>query len=415
MGILTFDGPDGSILDLVPSDRGAQRIISQPAGSALNVSPLRGTYYVDPLFAGVQTGSESNPFTTIAAAFAAAAAQGLTRGIVFLAPGATCVENVVFPAVGDWEIASLLSYGVFSATINGTVDSSCSASSRRTLNAVNVLGNITGNCSAGSHRFSVLNGGNCQGTITLTASGAGVNRLGTGSPVNEFSGNAYMQNFLTGNVSVAGSFTGSSCVFGPGSLTVTQTSSFVDCLLPPTTILNGTGALFYMQGCANAQGGPLTFSVLGGGFLQLQCDGTTLEEFARVSTILSGDVRLVNSFLGGRSSTTTQVTNVGVTGILGRLPAGLQEAQACLTLLTNTGGVTAGNAVLNAVYTDATGTLVTEPVTTALNVGGAVGSKARGSLQFSQDGSATVSWSVTGITNATNLSYKCDVAFKQAS
>jgi len=414
MGVLVFDGVDNTVLDLVQCNEGPIRLRSAAASGIVAVSPLRGTYYVDPLFVGVETGSESNPFTTIAEAFADAAAKGLTRGIVFLAPGATCVEDVTFPLTGDWEISSLLSYGVFSATIQGNVVSNATASARRIINSVNVTGNLSGNCSAGSHRVTILNGASIQGTTTLTQTGAGVNRLGTGSPVNEFSGNAFMQNFLTGNVSVAGSFSGSSCVFGPGSLTVTQTSSFVDCLMPPTTTLNGTGALFYMQGCANSQGGPLTFAVLGGGFLQMQMDGTTLEEFARVSLVLSGDVRIANSFLGGRSSTTTQVTNVGVTPILGRLPAGLQEAQACLTLLAN-GGTATGNAVVNAVYTDATGALVTEPITTALNVAGAIGSKARGTLPFSQDGSGTVSWSVTGITNATGLSYKCDVAFKQAS
>jgi len=413
MGILTFDGPDGSILDLVPSDRGAQRIISQPASSALNVAPLRGTYYVDPLFAGVETGSESNPFTTIAEAFADAAAKGLTRGIVFLAPGATCVEDVTFPPVGEWEISSLLTYGVTSATIQGNVTSNVSATSRRSLNAINVTGNLSGSCSAGSHRFAILNGGQIQGTTTFTQTGAGVNRLGTGSVVNEFSGNGFLQNFFVGAVSVAGSFQGSSSIFTT-SLQVTQTSSFVDCLLPPTVTLNGTGALFYVQGCAASQGGIITFAVLGGGFVTLQCDGTTIEEFARQGMGFSGDVRFLNSFIGCRSVVSTQTTNVGVTGILGRLPAGLQVAEACLTLLAN-GGTATGNAVLNAVYTDATGAVVTEPVTTALNVAGALGTKARGALQYSQNGSASVSWSVTGITNATGLSYKCDLAFRQAS
>jgi len=36
-------------------------------------------------------------------------------------------------------------------------------------------------------------------------------------------------------------------------------------------------------------------------------------------------------------------------------------------------------------------------------------------LPFSQNGATSVSWSVTGITNATSLSYRVDVAVRQAS
>lgn len=376
--------------------------------------PLKGLVNVDPTFAGgSSTGSESKPFTTIAAAFAALTGAGYTRGKVVLCPGANCVENVTYPASGDWEIASPMVYGVFAATITGNVDASCAASRRAVLNSVSVTGNLTGNCAGGFQRVLVLNGSSIGGTITLTQSGSGSNRLITGSVVNEFSGAGSLQNFLTGAVSVAGQFTGSSCIFGT-SLTVTTTSSFVDCLMPPTTTFNGAGgASFYLQGCANTVGGSLAFTVTGGGSLTLQCDGTTLEEFTRVGLNITGTV-LMQSFMGGRSSTTTQTTNVGVTPLLGKLPAGLQVVDACLTLLAN-GGATAGNAVLNVTYTDATGTLVTEAVTTTLNVAGAVGSKARGTLPFSQNGATTPSFSVTGITNATALSYKCDVAMRQAS
>jgi len=52
---------------------------------ALNVLrlPYVATAYVDPGFAGTSTGSQSNPYTTIAAAFAAMTGAGLSAGIVF--------------------------------------------------------------------------------------------------------------------------------------------------------------------------------------------------------------------------------------------------------------------------------------------------------------------------------------------
>jgi hypothetical protein len=376
-------------------------------------APLKGVYHVDPTFAGIQLGSESNPFTSITACFAAAATAGFTHGAIVLCPGCNTTENVTFPLTGDWEIRGSQTYGLFSTIITGNVVSSSSASARRTLRSVQVTGTLTGNCSAGTQRIVLLDGSLITGATTLTVTGAGIQRLSSGSSVNEFSGSGILQNFFQGAVTLTGQFAGSSAIFST-SLSVTMNSSFVDCLMPPTTIANTAGGIvFYMQGCANSVGGSLAFTVSGGGFLIMQCDGTTLEEFSRVGLNITGDVRM-QSFMGGRSSVSTQVTNVGVTPLLGKLPAGLQVIDACLTLLANS-GTTAGNAVLNVTYTDATGTLVTEVVTTALNVAGAVGSKARGSLQYSQNGASTPSFSVSGITNSTGLSYKCDVAIRQAS
>lgn len=383
---------------------------SVPAGPT---QPFRATFYVDPLFTGIHTGSQQNPFQTAAAAFAAGAAQGLTRGILYLPPGASLVENVVFPTTGEWEIAANPALGsITNVIITGNVDISSTASRRAALTQLQVNGNITGNCSAGTQRI-LLTACTVTGSVTLTQTGLGINRLATGSVVNEFTGFGFDQNQLVGAVTIAGTFAGSSCIFNT-SLSVTQTSSFEDCLMPPTTTLAGAGTIdMWCFGCSNTVGGPLTFVATGGGQLRLRCDGVTLNEWARVSLVPTGNVAIFAAN-GGRSFVGNQVTNVGVTPILGRLPAGLQVMEACLTLLAN-GGTATGNAVLNAVYTDATGTLVTEPVTTALNVAGALGSKARGVLPISQDGSAAVSWSVTGITNATGLSYQVAVACRQAS
>jgi hypothetical protein len=376
-------------------------------------APFVGTFCVDPTFTGPQLGSTSNPFTTIAAAFAAAVAASITHGIVYLAPGANCVENVTFPLTGDWEIAGLQAYGLFVTKITGNVDISSSASARRTLRSIQVTGNLTGNCSAGTQRILCTEGVSINGTTTLTVTGAGIQRLGSGTTDLDFSGTGIQANFFTGAVSIQGQFCGSSAYFAT-SLALSMSSSFINCLMPPLTTFNTAGGLtMWFQGCANDVGGSLGFTVAGGGFVVFSCDGVTLEEFCRVGTNITGDIRM-QSMLGGRSSSSDQITNVGASPLTGKLPKGMMTISACLTLLTNA-GATAGNAVLNVIYTDATGTLVTEAVTTALNVAGAVGSKARGVLPFSQNGATAVSWSVTGITNATSLSYRCDVAIHQTS
>jgi hypothetical protein len=404
--------PIGTSVALLDTNQGSiQAFVQDVSPSAAGIAPFRGTFYVDPLYTGaVHTGSESNPFITIADAFAAAALQGLTRGIIFLAPGANTVENVTFPLTGEWEIASQMTLGnVGNVTIAGNVDISASASARRALTGVTVTGNVTGNCSAGTQRiiFTCVTVG---GTTTLTQTGAGVQRLGTrGGTSAPGSGANLGYSQFTGAVSVAGTFWGSWAAFQT-SVAVTATSSFDFCDMPPTTSAAGAVAI-WMSNCSNTVGGPLAFTSTSGN-MQLRPDPATLSELQRVGCVLTGTVSIkcqsAASFRG------VQVTNVGASPISQILPAGLMVCEACLTLLAGTGTAT-GNATLNVIYTDATGTLVTEAVTTALNVGGAVGSKARGTLPFSQNGATAVSFSVTGITGATGLSYQCDVAVRQAS
>ncbi len=382
-----------------------------PAGPT---QPFRGTYYIDPTFAGTtSTGSEQNPFKTTAAAWAFALTVGVTSGILYLAPGTNLVENPTFPLTGDWEIACQMKAGVFTATITGNITVSSSASARRTLSSFSLVGNLSGNCSAGTLRVIMTAQMSVSGTTTLTVSGAGVVRLGTGSPVQDFTGLGYLQNFLTGAVAIAGSFSGSNVVFGT-SLSVAATSSAQDCLMPPLTTLTGAATIdFWAFNCSNTVGGPLAFTASGGGQLRLRCDGVTLNEWSRVSLVSTGNVAIFAAN-GGRSFSGNLVTNSGPTGILGTLPAGMQQCTAVLTLLAN-GGTAVGLAVLNVQYTDATGTLVTEAVTTALNVAGALGSKARGVLPFSQNGATAINWTVTGITVATGLSYRVDVQVGQVS
>lgn len=374
-------------------------------------APCKGFYYVDPTFTGQQTGSQSNPFTSIALAFAGAAAAGFTRGIIYLAPGSNTVENVVFPA-GDWEIASPLVMGLFVTTITGNVTADSAASSRRTLTNVNVTGNLSGNSSAGSSRIS-LSGVQIGGTTALTVGGAGTQILVTRGDIDgAASGNLISTVSFIGTVSLAGKFFGSNAIFfGALTLSVAATHSFTACDMPPAVTATATVQLF-MNGCSNTSGGPIAYTASGGGSILLRPDFPTLSEMQRVGLTLTGAVTIQS--LIGRSSVGLLTGNVGPNLLASPIPPGLQVCEACLTLVAN-GGTAVGLAVLNVIYTDATGTVVTEPVTTALNVAGALGSKARGSLPFSQNGAGNVSFSVTGVTTATGLSYECDVAVRQAS
>lgn len=374
--------------------------------------PFRGTYYVDPTFAGTQRGSASNPFTSVTAAIAAAVAAGLTRAIFFLAPGANTVENITFPATGDWEVACEQATAALVTTITGNVDVTATASARRNFTNVQVTGNVSGNCSAGTLRV-MLTAAIVQGTFSLTQTGAGVVRMATrGGVFDAQAGGNIAACLLVGAVAVAGTFWGANAVFST-SVSVAASSSFTACDMPPTTFTTGAGNVdLFFYNCSNTVGGSLAFTASSGA-ARLRPDISTLAEFMRVGINTTGAVTLRGQI--GGPSVSVQTTNVGASGIAGKTPPGLMVIECCLTLLTNA-GATAGTAQLNVNYTDMTGTLVTEAVPgAALNVAGAVGSKARGSLPFSQNGATVINFTVTGITNATSLTYQCDVAVRQAS
>lgn len=371
---------------------------------------FKGTYFVNPAFVGTSTGSASNPFTTYAAAFAFALSLGVTNGIIYQAPGSSVVENVVLPTTGEWELAAQPGQGSLTTFITGNLDVSSTASRRCALTNLRVTGNLSGNCSAGTHRM-LMSGTTVNGTTTLTQTGAGIQRLATRSGTSAAAAGGNVQSCIyTGAVAIAGTFWGSDAIFST-SLAVTATSSFSFCDMPPTTSVTSAGIVdLFMTNCSNAVGGSLAFTC-GGGSLRLRPDFATLSELQRVGTVNTGAVA-IKALIG---STLSQVLS-GNTGaaLAGILPAGMMVVEACLTLLTSSGG-TLGNAVVNVTYTDMTGTLVTEAVTTALNVAGALGSKARGSLQISQNGATAVAWSVTGITAIGVLTFQADIAIRQAT
>jgi len=408
---LAGTGASGGLLVYLKGVAGSLLTWSVTAASwvAAGVAPFLGTYHVDPTFTGTQTGSESNPFTSYAAAFAFAATALVANGIIYQAPGTNAVENVVFPTTGEWELSAQPGQAALTTGITGNVDISATASARRALTNLRITGNITGNCSVGTQRI-LCSGTSTTGTTTLTQTGAGIQRLATRSGTSAAAAGGNVQSCIfAGATSIAGVFWGSDAIFST-SLSVTATSSFSFCDMPPITSSTGAVALF-MTNCSNAIGGPLAFNATSG-TLVLKPDYATLSELQRVGTTFTGAVSLKS--LINNSSRSVQVGAVGVTPLSAILPAGLMVYEACLTLLAN-GGTATGNAVLNAVYTDATGTLVTEAVTTALNVAGALGSKARGVLPVTQNGGSAPSFSVTGITVALGLSYQVDVSIRQAS
>lgn len=378
---------------------------------AANVQPFFGTYYVNPAFGGSSTGSQSNPFTTIAAAFAFAASLSITSGIIYLRPGIPVVENVSFPLTGAWEIAceSMITPGATTAGITGNIDVSTSATARRALTRIKVTGTVTGNAVGGASRLFLTNT-QITGALTLTLTAAAAWRVfAVGiAPANAPTGYSDNTCLLQGAVSVAGSFSGTNVVISV-SLAFSQNSELTDSELPTTVTANAAVTL-WLKGISNV-GGTVTFVAASGTFT-VNPDGSALSEMQRFGILTSGTVNIAAQ-RGGRGFRGNQAANVGVTQIIAQQQyAGMMQCSAVLTLLAN-GGTATGNAVLNVTYTDLNGTVVTEAVTAALNVAGALGSKGRGVLPFSQNGATAIQWSVTGITVATGLSYAVDVAVHQ--
>lgn len=379
-------------------------------------APFFGRFFVDATFTGYQTGSSSNPYTSCAAAFAAAAAAGIGSGILMLPPGVKITENVVFPLTGSWELATDSVLGFILGGITGTIDVSCSTTARRALTRMNVSGAVSGLAAAGGSSRFILTDCFLSSSLTLTSAGGAFWRCSArSSPIEGVTGGpGTVGGIISGAVSVSGAWYGTCYNLSGASLAFTQSSQHTFGDLPPIVQANAASITLWMNGISNALGGNISFVNAGGGTFTLQPDGASLTEMMRFGVVTTGAVTLFSE-LGGRGAHLVSVSNFGPNLVCGPIPGGLMVCEACLTLLTKD-GATVGAAVLNVTYTDATGTVVTEAVTTALNVAGAVGSKARGSLPFSQNGAvAGVSVSVTGIVNASSLTYQCDYTVRQAT
>jgi hypothetical protein len=381
-----------------------------------SAEPFRGTYFVDPAFVGVHTGSESNPFTTIAAAFAAGVALGLAGGIVFIPPDVAVVENVVFPLLGNWEIASQMQLGFNTAGITGNVDVSCSTTARRALTNLRVTGNVSGNVASGvnSSRLMLTNTF-ITGTLTLTGTGTSFWRCSARSAPIEgpAGGPATGGGAISGAVSIAGSWYSFNYNLFV-SLSFTQGSQFGFGTLPPQVTSNGSGTvLLWLNGISNTVGSPLTFTAASGA-LQVRPDGGSLAELLRVTMLTVGSVICISENSNNRFRLTL-TNNSGPNALAARTAESLMVCEATLTLLANDPAA-AGNAVLSVTYTGLSGALQTKVVTTTpLNVAGAIGDEVSGVLPFSQNGATAITFTVSGITNNTGLQYSAGVAVRQAT
>ena len=364
--------------------------------------PFKAQYYVDPTFTGLQTGSQSNPFTTIAAAFAAGVALALAAGIITLPVGATVTENVTFPTTGKWELTAPSASPTFSepTTLNGTVSVSATGNVRHTISNMEVAGAITGDAGATASRLELRDASaNAAVDLTATAGGSWTFLFSSGLQ-------AFYQ--CASTVAVAGSIRASNCQFqnaitfsaaaGLGNIFDGRTFSALSSL----TSSSGTTQAFIFN-VISAFAGTLTATATTG-TLRLFFDGVSAARLMAPGVGLTTVGTVSTTTLDANSSNTATIAaNVGVTNLCPKAPAGLYRCSASLELLAQ--GTLGPTVVLNIIYTDKTGTVQTKAVTPALNIlTAAVGTEAAGELVFQHNGSAAIQFSVTGITTPGALS-----------
>lgn len=385
------------------------------------VQPFKATYYVDPSFSGTSVGSESNPFTTIAAAFAAMLALGLTAGIVRIPPGVTVTENVVFPATGtDWEIATDVAYfgNTNGARITGTVtaNNATAVGCSYRLTRLIVNGAISGNSSnsaAGVQLF--IDRCRCTSTLTLTTSAGGiwVTKLFGAGVADE----AKWQGSIAGAVSIASDISASNWTFD-GSVTYAQHTAtfgvgafFQNCWFNAGGITDNSvaGAPTKLTDCAF--GTAVTYTSTNG--TTLQVDGASMASLMSVGLTLAGATTTFSTINSNIGPELTLTGNVGAQPFGGRNVEGFYECLVSNTLLaTGTNGLLQGNVR----YTDMTGTLVTVPVGGALDISGAVGTKSEGALRFRHNGAPTpIAYSFTGIVTPGAMSVASAIAIRRVN
>lgn len=364
---------------------------------------FKGAYYVNSSFAGVQLGSQSNPFVSAAAAFTYAATVGVTSGVVFL--GQNHTENVVFPVGGDWELSGMNGAGRQAITLTGTVDLTCTSIQRRALSNLTVSGAVTGNApTGGATRSRFLN---CYllSTVTLTASGSGLWRA-------SFSG-LYQPGFnslassVTGLVTVNGQVTSLFCTFF-GGLTLTGAaelhefsgSSFIN---PITTNVTGNSLRFLNKCEWNA--GQVFVSA---GTTTIQLDGSSWYNLNNITPTFTGTF-VITTMNANRSQRVVVTDNVAPQGLTtGSVPSGQMTLTATLTLLA---AGTLGTAVVNVIYTDLIGVTRTVPLGAGLNIAGTAGDEFTAEKTFVMNGT-TVAYTVTGITTPGALSLNVSLNLK---
>jgi hypothetical protein len=366
----------------------------QSLGGAAQVPTFKSRYFVDATFTGVSTGSASNPFTTIAAAFAAGVALGLAGGTIQLPANIAHTENVVFPTTGDWEIVGGPPYvtNTFGTQIIGTVTCNTTALARHSLTNLIITGNITGNSLATSV-FAAWNT-RINGTLTLTTTGASWVALFGGGP------GVADPNRLTGNtigaVNISGRILASDYSFdgGVADAPSVQWSQFRNCRFSNGAYaLNGiAGTSTRLFDCTFEQA--MTFTAANN--VSIVFGGETMAQLMLRGYLTAGAGTITTStFQSQNTALFNAAGNLGPVSLTGtNAAAGLYEAIGTIDLTTPG---TLGIMSLNITYTSLAGVLQTKAVTT-LDITSAGGSEGAGSTQFRHNGSTPLQYTVTGVT-----------------
>ncbi len=379
-------------------------------GSAIE-APFRATYYANPLFTGVSSGSQANPFKTIAAAFAAMQALALTAGIVYVPPDTTFSENIVFPDGGDYEIACQDQFGINTATLTGTIDvSSTTQFASRALTRLLLEGAISG--VAGGTQGCDFRAVGCGLAVTAT-----LNLTGT-----------FWRCALQGDGTVNGGLGG----FGGYSLapvTVAGRIGATQWFFDDTISHSSNSELFgcYISSCTSTASGVNNLRVhdclvkahsvfsAAVGLYTILCDGWTMCQIQGAIVTVGGTpgaVRLAPQLGNGNAQRITGTTNVGVFTLCNQTPEGLCVIEFATTLLVADG---TGAIQLTVTYTDLLGVTHTKNLGGALALPGVAGTEVTGSMIFSQDGSANVQWAVTGILTSGTLSFSTAISMRQTA
>lgn len=377
---------------------------------AAAVAPFRATFHVDPLFTGaVFSGSASNPFKTVAAAFAAAATLGLTAGIIRLAPGINLAENIVFPATGGmWAIISDDPTSTWQTIITGTVTLNTSGPCQFAISRIDVEGNVAGNISAGgTGQFNYMRFDDCfvDGTVTLTSSAAaswncealGRGRRGSGG-----------EDGFQGACTVTGRIQAQGWAFFAG-VAWSAPTQFDYCVLPATLTSNAASSV-QITSC---QFPVATSFVSTAGLCTVTMDSFSTRGAMSAGLTTSG-AGTSAFFSAGGSSGTRQLlaNNAGVFTLSNRYPTCQMVVDVALTLLVPG---TLGAIQATVTYTDLTGTSRSRAVGGTLNAAGAAGDFISGQLSFSQNGAANIQLQLTGVVTPGALSYEADVSVRVAA
>jgi len=359
----------------------------------------------------VSTGSSSNPYTTIAAAFAAAAALSQTAGIIYIPPNATVTENVTFPTTGDWEIASQITFGQFSAIISGTIDLSTSAAAQRALTNLDVTGAVSGAATGSPASRLYLRNVQLGSTLTLTGVSAAVWRVwcdGGASPNLVGQGGN-----ISGAVAITGVMAGAWAYLFLSSITTSVTGNvYINCQFSSTSLnTNGAGAVSVTYyDCIFSANTVLTAS---SGSMTVSADGPSAANLQSVITTTSGTVTIRSLNSNGSPQRQTLAANSGTITLANRYPTSLCVVEFTLTILV---AGTAGALQFNLTYTDITGTAQSKTLLgTPLSVTSAAGTEVSGSLIFSQNGATAIQCTVSGVVTAGSLSYSLGAAVRSAS